>query len=585
MGSINELIKEEAKRNIEEYKNKLHYGTKRFERIAVQNRVSWCARIAEAYKTLNDLENMIEWCKKTIHEAKKDAENVKKIKNPDYLSLYVVGLRKAYIMLAPYSFSAYCTALEWDFPAEQKFYANRICVMKEWVEELEKLEYGIYDILGLSAPPRSGKTGIGTIFLTWLAGRHNDKSMIFVTHTGRMAKKAFTDILNMLNDKRRRWNEIFPGFTIESSAEDLWVDIKPKNDPNNYKTIYFTSVDANKAGVMEASWLIYCDDLIGGIEEAMNPVRLDTAWVKYSTDVLQRKTGNVKILHIATRWSVRDPLSMVESQNEDNSKARFIKIPGLNEKGESNFNFPYNPLTKEHFESLKLAMDEVSFECIVQQNPIERDGLVFPESELSYYNGELPDKEPDEIVFSLDIAFGGGDFVSMPVGYVYGMDVYIHDVVHSDKTKEITRNLVANCIMENKCTRGYGEANNGGEEYVERVSNILKTNNYRCRIITKRAPVLKTKLQKILSAQSEIKGLITDGTGYRFLFLSPKARLGKPMYNIYMKHLTHFNQSAKFLGKQKDDAADATANLAIEVLGNTKLSGVMTAISALDLGI
>lgn len=50
--------------------------------------------------------------------------------------------------------------------------------------------------------------------------------------------------------------------------------------------------------------------------------------------------------------------------------------------------------------------------------------IAFPSDSLNYYNGVLPDGEPDNIVFVNDVAWGGGDSLSMPVAYVYGHDVY-----------------------------------------------------------------------------------------------------------------------------------------------------------------
>ena len=42
---------------------------------------------------------------------------------------------------------------------------------------------------------------------------------------------------------------------------------------------------------------------------------------------------------------------------------------------------------------------------------------------LNYYNGE-----PDNIVFTNDVAWGGGDSLSMPIAFVYGGDEYSDDV-------------------------------------------------------------------------------------------------------------------------------------------------------------
>ena len=583
----NQLRVEKAKQDIEKYRARLRLDKPNGVAgmpLGIYHQTIWMGALAEAYQIAGDIKNM-QWCCRTLIQFVKT--HTSDIRNLEERKARGVNkhFKNAHFWLGPYSFHHYLLAMEWGFPPEHKFYTNRFCVMKDWARELERLELGQYDILGLSGPPRSGKTGIGTLFLTWLMGRHPYKSITFNTHTSRMARKEFSDITALLTDPRREWKKIFPGFEISQSAEDLWIDLSPKNSPNNYKTLYCTAIDTQKAGVMEASHLIYCDDLIGGIEEALNPARLETAWEKYATDILQRKNGNVKILHIATRWSVNDPLTRVEAMNEGNPRAKFICVPGLNEDGESNFNFTYNPLDKKHFEQLRESMDEVSFSCIVQQRPIERDGLVFTRDSLSFYEGELPEGEPDEIVFAGDIAFGGGDFLSMPVAYVYGLDAYICDVVHSDKSKETTKPLVVDCIMRNKAQRGFIEANNGGADYAADIDERLRQRGYRCHIESRKAPTTKAKLSRILDAQSEIKALITDGSGYRLHFLSPNAQKGKPMYQLYMKHLMGFNQSAKFIGKQKDDAVDATAMLVNEVLNRKNTSGRVVCISRKALAI
>lgn len=426
-------------------------------------------------------------------------------------------------------------------------------------------------------------SGIETLFMLWVAGRHPDKSILFATHTNAMAVKIMQDFYTMATDPKRQYSRIFPNVTadkIEKSAEYLWIDFVNKPEDNNYKTIYFRGIDGSFAGVLEASWLIVVDDLIKNIEEAMNPTRLETARQKYGVDITQRRTDDsVKELHVATRWSMHDVLSELEADNEGNPRAEFIKVPGLNENGESNFNFPYRPMTKEHFEKLRRSMDEVSFECIIQQNPIERDGLIFTKDSLSYYEGVLPSGEPDEVVFWADLAFGGGDYLSMPIAYVYGNDAYIHDVVHTNKHKFETKPMVVNAIMRNKCTRGGGEANNGGDEYMADVDEQLRENEYRCHIITQRAPTIKNKLNRILDSQAEIKALITDDSGFRLHFLSEKARANKPMYQKYMEHLMNFNQSAKYIGKQKDDAADATAGLVANILSRNNRSGRVVVLS------
>lgn len=402
-----------------------------------------------------------------------------------------------------------------------------------------------------------------------------------------MGKKVYSDILNMLNDPLRNIKSIFPEFEIESqSAEDLWIQLKFKGS-NPYHTAYFRGIDGNMAGILEASWLLYCDDLIKNIEEAMNPTRLETARIKYSVDVTQRKTNkNVKELHIATRWSIHDVISTLEMLHSDNPKWKFIRRPAINDKGESNFMYksPYE-MDMDHWNAQRNLpdMDEISFNCIYQQEPIERDGLLFAEDNMIYYNGVLPDVEPDLICSYCDVAWGGGDFLSMPIAYIYGNDVYIADVVYSDKSKMTTKPLVKAAIKQHSIVKAGFEANNGGEEYADDISEKLKEENYRCAVQSFKAPTNKSKLARIIACVDEITGV---GTGYRLIFLDKVARKNNEAYNLFMKHIFMFNQGAKYQGKQKDDCVDSLAGLITNILeSRTGVGTAKSRISRASLGI
>ena len=73
-----------------------------------------------------------------------------------------------------------------------------------------------------------------------------------------------------------------------------------------------------------------------------------------------------------------------------------------------------------------------------------------------------------------DIAGGGGDYLSAPIIYLYGEDSYVHDLVYSNEDKSVTRPLVIDAIIRNKVQAAQFEANNGGSEYCEYVTNELK---------------------------------------------------------------------------------------------------------------
>ena len=280
-----------------------------------------------------------------------------------------------------------------------------------------------------------------------------------------MAIKLYNDVVNLIEDSKAEIQAIFPnGKIVQKNAEQMFIQLQTKYN-TGYKSAYFRGIDGNMAGVLEASWLLYCDDLIKNIEEAMNPDRMETARTKYGTDIVQRKANKeVRELHIATRWSTGDVISTLENEHKGSEKWKFLKKPALDENGKSNFMYEHPfEMDEEYFLERRNSpmMDEISFSCIYQQEPIEREGLWVTEDGLHYFNGELPDIECDLVCGACDVAWGGGDYLSMPIAKVYGKAVYIVDVVYNNKTKEVTRPIVVGQIKNNKIEKIIFEANDG----------------------------------------------------------------------------------------------------------------------------
>lgn len=401
-------------------------------------------------------------------------------------------IKEAYQVLARRDFEKFLIAIEWNYPSDMKFYDIRKNVLSNWAEWLQKLEYG--EIMGesISAPPRVGKSGIGEKFFVWCMLRHPEKSCFFVSHTAAMAIKVYNDVINQIEDSKAEITKIFPeGIIVAKNAEQLYIQLKT-NMSTGYHTAYFRGIDGNMAGVLEASWLLYCDDLIKNIEEAMNPDRLETARMKYGTDIVQRKANKgVRELHIATRWSTGDVISTLEKEHKDDKKWKFIIVPALDEDGKSNFMYKGDfALDEEYFLERRNSpmMDEISFECIYQQNPMEREGLWLNEDSLNYFDGTLPECECDLVCGACDVAWGGGDYLSLPVAKVYGTQVFITDVVYVNDYKAATKPLVVGQIKNNRIEKIIFEANNGGDEYCDYVKEDLKDLGYRLDIRSQKAP-------------------------------------------------------------------------------------------------
>ena len=182
------------------------------------------------------------------------------------------------------------------------------------------------------------------------------------------------------------------------------------------------------------------------------------------------------------------------------------------------------------------------------QHGIEKEGLAFPADSLKYYNGVLPDGAPDNIVFVNDVAWGGGDNLSMPIAYVFGGDVYIHDWVFDRHDKSVTKPRVVGKILQHKIKMGRTEANNGGDEYSDDVYRSLREHGYSINMSCKKAPTNTAKLARIEQHSPTIRN---------FYFRSDKCR--DDDYRRAMNELTSFSFTSKNL---HDDAADSMAMLA-----------------------
>lgn len=243
--------------------------------------------------------------------------------------------------LAPNDFDSYIQFMEWERDPKKKFYVPRRPVLKTAVKGLQDLEDDVLDILGISMPPGTGKTTLALFYLTWIGGKYSDEPTLTGSHSNAFIRGAYDECLRMMDkDGEYLWREVFPTVSISNTnAKDCRIDI---GNRKRFETLEFTSIGTGNAGLYRAARLLYCDDLVSGIEVAMSKERLDKLWEIYTTDLRQRKIGDhCKELHIATRWSVHDILGRLERQYGNDDRARFIVLPALNENDESNFDYAY----------------------------------------------------------------------------------------------------------------------------------------------------------------------------------------------------------------------------------------------------
>ena len=461
-------------------------------------------------------------------------------------------ISRTYLFEAKDVFDSYCIYLEWNRAPEKKFYQPRRKVLKTVANALQDLADDRLDLLAISMPPGCGKTALAIFYLTWLAGRNPDEPMLTGSHSNSFVRGVYDECLRIFDkDGEYLWNDVFPDVTVSNTnAKDCRIDLGKRK---RFETLEFTSIGTGNAGLYRASTLLYCDDLVSGIEVALSKPRLDKLWETYTTDLRQRKIGNkCKELHIATRWSVHDVIGRLEQNYGDSDRNRFIVMPAMDEKDESNFDYDYGVgYSTETLRKQREVMDEMSWKALYMNQPVEREGLLFPADELRYFNGVLPDGEPDRKLMVMDIAWGGGDFTACPIAYVYGDAVFIHDLVFNNGDKTVTRPEVVGKIIQHKINVVRGEANNGGDEYCDVVDSQLRQQGYHCSVRSQRAPSGQSKLSRIIQYAPDIK---------RFYFLDEKHQSKE--YKAFMEQVTMFTQLGKV---PHDDAPDSLAQLADEL--------------------
>ena len=523
------------------------------------------------YETIKDEKNLFVICKEIeqiIVNRKRTTRELSDILLASYDSRARFG-----------DFRAYCIALEWNRPIEKQFFIPRKRVLERHglIQAMQDMADDKLDFLFISLPPRIGKSTLGLFFLTFMAGRFPDRSILGNGHSTSLTQSFYQECCNIMTSEEYRFSQIFPGLDIvKQSAEYSWIDLKSEK---RFHTLMFRSVDGGTTGLAEASNILYCDDLVKDIEQANNPDRLQKLFDTYTSTIQDRKIQRLckdgvyrpcPEIHIATRWSLLDPIGRLIGiySQEENERMRIINIPCYDENGESNFIYDYGKgFDKEYYHHLEMAEDPVTFAAKYLGKPIEREGRPFTEDQLTFFY-DLPEEEPDRIIAYSDVAHGGEDYYSMPIGYQYGFDIYIEDVLFVNKLGDTsTRPLVCNKLIQHNVTRAGFEENNGGKLYADWIVEDLRKRKYKCNITTHKVPTTKSKLDRIMGCQNEIKGIAVEKGDYRIFFKAYEKRKDNKEYSDFMKNLTNWSQKTGAIQKsQHDDAPDSLAGMVTNIL-------------------
>lgn len=446
---------------------------------------------------------------------------------------------------------------------KERFYEPRreVFLKHNIIQSLQDMMDDELDIFCLSVPPGCGKSTLEDFFLSLVGGWFPNDFNLSSAHSSILTRSLYDGVLEIINDPvEYAWHELFPTIKIQgTNAKETTVNLERNG---RFKTWTFRSIDGSLTGATRCNRFLTADDLVSGIEEALNKARLETLWTKVTNDLRSRRLDGCKEFYIATRWSVHDPIGKLQQLYAGNPRARFIAIPALNEDGESNFQFAVNGFSTKYFLDMKETMDEISFNCLFQQKPVEREGLLLPPDELRrfYLNKDqvpekqneftiMPTRDPDAIWGVCDTKDKGTDYESLPIAYQFGEDFYIPDVVFDDNTDYATLDRkTADILIRHQPHKVRFESNQAGGRIADNIEKMIKG---KCRTIID---------TKYTTANKETKILVnSDWIKKHCLFLEPALYKPKSDYGLFMGNVTTYTTKAKM---PHDDGIDSLAMLA-----------------------
>lgn len=462
------------------------------------------------------------------------------------------------LLEAPHLFHSYLLYLEKDREESERFYQPKMKQLNKYglIQAMQDLEDDKYNRLCISMPPGTQKTTLEKFFCSWIIGKHPKDYSLFFSHSNEITGKFYRGVLDITtDDKEYKWNVIFPNLPLQSTNAQAQEANFGKYKA--FSSIQCSSIGAKNAGKVRTNRYLYCDDLIGSIEEALNPIILEKIWRIYGVDLKQRKLNEqVKEIIIMTRWSTKDIIGHIIELYGNDPKLKVISIPDIDPKtGKSNFDYEYNGMSVEFFNDQALTMDDISYRCLYKQDPIEREGLLYPENKIMRYK-ELPKTRIKRITGQCDTKSSGTDFYVFPClvefegyeGTYYCTDTICNNSADYEKQYENSANL----IVDNEMQDCDFEANQGGDRVANEVRKRVEEKGWLCNISD--TPTETNKEARIFQCSSWVLQHI--------VFKDRSLYEPKSDYAEMMSWLLKYSVSGKNL---HDDVPDVFSNFALRM--------------------
>ena len=486
-------------------------------------------------------------------------------------------------MESEHLFESFMLYMEKNRPYKERFYQPRMNPLSQVAQLIQDLYDDKLDEGMVFCPGRIGKTQIVKMGNLWFGSNRPERSNLYSAYSDKITGGFYDGTYELMTDPTYTYSEIYPKNVEKrpfTDGKDLTIDLVRKK---TYPTFTMRSIYGTLNGACDCDGLGIYDDLFSGIDEALSEDRQNTVWGKFDNNYMPRiKPGKAKLLGIGTRWAPRDVqgrrLELLLNDPEYASiRHREIIIPALNENGESNFDYPYKlgytTLDyKRRMSSFENNDDLASWLAQYQQEPIERRGQMFNVDTMNFFNpAEIDGIRPDRIFAANDPAYGGGDFVSMPICYEIDGEHYVVDAVYNDGEKDVTIPEVASRIeshldkFKNKTAEVHFEETKTTSGYRTECEKIWKEDGYPVNTTHDPADNKTAKMDRIKNHAPDIRKL-------HFVDMKHQSK----EYRKYFQNIL----SCTYDGKMKhDDGVDSTAQLCDMIYGSKRKVTKVEAVS------
>lgn len=417
---------------------------------------------------------------------------------------------------------------------DDKFFTDGKWHLKKIASAFQRVYEGELKKLAVSMPPRAGKSYITSLFCAWCLGKNPMGSIMRNSYAGKLAEKFSKDIRDgiIIHPK---FLEVFPNIKLgKNTVIDGW-SIEGNTQPS-----YFCAGVGGAITGFGCNMLAILDDPLRNIEDALSEIVIDKTWDWYTSTHLSRLESGCPEIHIATRWSTKDPIGRLTDIESEAyiPDMEVICIPALID-GKS---FCEEVKTTEEYINIKKVTDSIIWEAEFMQEPVNEKGQLFPLKDLKRFTmDEIRSKKPDGIVGVTDTAESGKDYLCSISARIYGQDFYITDVVFSQEGVEITEPMVAAMIINTGIQSETIESNAGGFQYCRNIKNLVRGKST-CTIIPRRTTTNK-----------ETRILMNSGYVKEHVYFRSDYEEGS-QYDKFIRKLVAYVKMGK---NQEDGSADA----------------------------